>query len=406
MIHTEPIAQPQDSSSPSAAGEFTSLDFLITVVRHKRLILRFTLAAAVVASIVAWLIPNKYTAVAVVLPPQQSSVSSSMLSQIAGSSAIASLAGAGLGIKNSGDMYAALFHLRTVEDSLIQRFGLMSRYRKKTMYDTREAFETRSTVVLGTKDGLIRVSVEDRDPKFAAEIANGYVDEFSKLSAQLAITEASQRRLFFQQQLLDAREKLTVAEEAMKSTQRSTGVLQIDSQARALIETAAALRGQVVAKEVQIQAMRSFATEDNPELLLAKEQLAALQAQLGKLAGAGQDSDSGLLVTKGKIPEAGMEYIRRLRDVKYNETITELIAKQFELAKLDEARQGAVIQVADEAAPPDKKSSPHRATIVILATLLSFFAACAWSVGTDRLHLINQDPAARQRLDALRAMWR
>ena len=309
-------------------------------------------------------------------------------------------------MKNSADMYAALFHSRTVEDAVIERFGLMARYRKKTMWDTRRSFERRSTVVLGVKDGLIRVTVEDRDPKLAAAIANGYVEEFRKLSANLAITEASQRRLFFQQQLLEAREKLTAAEEAMKSTQRSTGVLQIDSQAKSLIETAAILRGQVVAKEVQIQSMRSFATEDNPELVMAKQQLAALQAQLGKIAGAGQESGSDFIVPKGRIPEAGMEYLRKLRDVKYYETIYELIAKQFEMAKLDEARQGAVIQVADVAVPPDKKSWPPRLILSILALVLGFMAACGWCVFLERIERMEQDPAARQRLDELRKLFR
>ncbi len=244
------------------------------------------------------------------------------MSQLGGTGAaggaLASLAGASLGIKNPSEMYVSLFRSRTVEDSVIQRFGLMARYRKRRMSDARTAFETHSTVALGAKDGLIRITVRDRDPKLAAEIANGYVDEFRKLSANLAITEASQRRLFFQQQLLEARGNLTAAEEAMKSTQQSTGVLQIDSQAKALIESAAILRAQEVAKEVQIQAMRSFATEDNPELIIAKRQLAELQAQLGKLAG--QDSGSEFIVPKGKAPEVGMEYLRKFRDLKYNET--------------------------------------------------------------------------------------
>ena len=128
------------------------------------------------------------------------------------------------------------------------------------------------------KDGLIRITLEDGDPKRAAELANGYVEEFRKLSASLAITEAARRRLFFEQQLQQAKDNLTAAEEAMRKTEQSTGVLQIDSQARSLIESAAVLRGQVVAKQVQIQGMRSFAAEDNPDLILAKQELAALQS--------------------------------------------------------------------------------------------------------------------------------
>jgi uncharacterized protein involved in exopolysaccharide biosynthesis len=402
MIHTEPIGEAQNSSSPNAPGEFEALDLLIAMARHKRFILRFTLGAAILTALIVCLIPNQYTAATIVLPPAQSSVNSAMLSQL-GSSPLASYAGATLGIKNPGEMYVALFRSRTVEDAVIQRFGLMARYRQKTMYDTRLAFEKSSTAILGAKDGLIRIGIEDRDPKLAAEIANGYVEEFRKLSANLAMTEAGQRRLFFEKQLLEAREKLAAAEEAMKSTEQSTGVLQIDSQAKSLIETAAVLRGQVVAKEVQIQAMRSYATDDNPDVVVARQQLAALQAQLAKLAGAGQSSDSDLLVPRGRVPEAGMEYVRKLRDVKYYETITELIAKQFEMAQLDEARQGAVIQVADVAVPPDRKSSPHRAVLLVLMTMLAFFAACGWSVISERFQRMKHNPADRHRLEALRA---
>jgi uncharacterized protein involved in exopolysaccharide biosynthesis len=205
---------------------------------------------------------------------------------------------------------------------------------------------------------------------------------------------------------LEAKDNLSAAEEAMKHTEQSTGVLQIDSQAKSLIEAAAVLRGQVVAKEVQLQAMRSYATEDNPELMIAKQQLAALKAQLSKLSGAEQDSGSDFMVPKGKVPEAGMEYIRKLRDVKYYETIYELIAKQFELAKLDEARQGTVIQVADVAVPPDKKSFPPRTIIVIVTTIFGFAAACGWIIACNGFQRMKQDPADHQRLEDLRAALR
>lgn len=407
MIDTKTFEQSheQDRSSPIAENEFATFDFLILLARHKRFILRFTLATAVLVAIVSLFIPNWYTANAVVLPPNQSSSMSSLLSQIGGSGAgaLASLAGGSLGVKSSGEMYVSFFRSRTVEDALVQRFGLMARYRAKKMSDARKEFERHSTVLLGAKDGLIRITVEDRDPTLAASIANGYIDELKNLSATLAVTEASQRRLFFQQQLLEARGNLTVAEEAMKTTEQSTGVLQIDSQARALIDSAANLRAQAVAKEVQIQAMRSFATEDNPDLIIAKRQLDEIRAQISKLAG--KDSDQ-FLVPKGKAPEAGMEYLRKLRDVKYNEAVFELIAKQFELAKLDEARQGAVIQVADVAVPPDKKSYPFRALFVLLATVLAFFASCAWSVISERFERLNQNPDDRKRLELLRAALR
>jgi tyrosine-protein kinase Etk/Wzc len=380
------------------------LDILIILSKRRKFIFWFTVGATILTAIAVVLLPSSYTATTLVLPPSQnSSMSSALLGQLGGSSALASVAGSSLGIKNPSDMYISLFRSRTVEDAMIQRFGLMSIYRAKRMSDARAAFEAHSAVVLGAKDGLIRINFTSRDPKQAADLANGYVDEFKKLSANLAITEASQRRIFFEQQLLDAKENLTTAEEAMKRTEQSTGVLQIDSQARSLIESAATLRAQVVAKEVQLQGMRSYATEDNPEMEVAEQQLAALKAQLAKLAGTNQDSGADFIVPKGKVPEAGMEYIRRLRDVRYYETISELIAKQFEIAKLDEARQGAVVQVVDVAVPPDRRSFPKRTVTVIVAMLFSFFLACAWSIFSQRR---NQDPAARQRLDALRETFR
>jgi uncharacterized protein involved in exopolysaccharide biosynthesis len=383
------------------------LDLLIILAQRRKFIYWFTLGAGILATIVVFIIPAKYTATTLILPPaQNSSMSSALLGQLTGSAALASAAGETLGIKNTGDMYVSLLRSQTVEDSLIRRFGLMARYRKKRMTDARLAFEDRSTVVLGVKDGLIRITVTDRDPKLSAQIANGYVEEFRKLSETLAITEAAQRRIFFQQQLLEANQGLATAEEAMKSTQQSTGVLQIDSQARALILSAATLRAQVAAKEVQLSAMRSYATEDNPQMIVAEQQLIALKGELAKLSGTDDSSNSDIIVPKGNIPQAGMEYIRKLRDERYYETVVALIAKQFELAKLDEARQGAIVQVADMAQPPDKRSSPKRTLTIILALVLGFFAACVWCIFAEGFQRMKDIPAERQRLDALRAAFR
>jgi len=297
--------------------------------------------------------------------------------------------------------FGSLLTSRTVEDALIQRFDLMKEYHEKRMSDARKEFENRTTAIAGTKDGLIRISVEDRDPRRAADLANGYVEEFRKLSASLAITEAARRRLFFEQQLQQAKGDLTKAEEAMRKTQQSTGVLQIDSQARALIEGAAVLRGQVVAKQVQIESMRSFAADDNPHLILAKQELAALQAQLQRLAGSQQDSGSDINLSKGRVTESGMEYLRRYRDLKYSETVFELLAKEFEIAKLDEAREGSIVQVVDAAVIPDKRSFPPRVLIVVLMTLIAFVIAVLWVLASERW---VQSPERQGRIQTLRAL--
>jgi tyrosine-protein kinase Etk/Wzc len=410
MIHTETQPEPLvNERSLEPQTEVSLLDISVVLLERKRFIVRFVLGAAALAIVVSLLLPVRYEAKVVLLPPaQNSSIGSSLLGQLGGMGALGSLASlaGGLSLKNPADMYVSLLTSRTVEDAMIQRFGLMQEYHEKKMSDARKTFEHRSTAVAGSKDGLIRLTVEDGDPKRAAELANGYVEEFRKLSGSLAITEAARRRLFFEQQLQQSKESLTAAEDAMTKTQQSTGVLQIDSQARALIESAAILRGQVVAKQVQIEGMRSFATDDNPNVILAKQELAALQSQLDRVAGSKQDLGSDINMSKGRVTQSGMEYLRRFRDLKYQETIFELLAKEFEVAKLDEAREGAIVQVVDVAVPPDRKSSPHRTLIVIGATILSFFVAAFWVIVRRGLKRTFEQPENRRRLDAIQQYWK
>jgi tyrosine-protein kinase Etk/Wzc len=416
-MHTETITQAAPllveenaALAQTPSNEVSLLDITVLLVRHKRFILRFVLGAAVLAVLFALLLPVSYEAKVVLLPPsgQNSSMASALLGQLGGLGALGSLSSfaGGLGMKTPTDMYVSLLKSRTVEDATIQRFGLMSEYRLKRMSDTRKTFERHTNVVAGSKDGLISITVEDHNAKRAAELANGYVEEFRKLSASLAITEAARRRMFFEQQLEPAKEELAAAEEAMRKTQQSTGVLQIDSQARALIESTALLRAQVVAKQVQVQGMRSFATEDNPDLVLAKQQLTALESQLEHLAASQHDTGSDIVLSKGRVTQAGMEYLRHYRDLKYHETVYELLTKELEIAKLDEAREGEIVQVVDAAVPPDKKSSPHRTLIVIGMTILAFFAAVFWIVVRQALRRAFGLPENRERLEAIKFYWK
>lgn len=410
MTPTEAQTEPQvleNSSEPVPPdSEFTLLDFVVLLLAHKRFVMRFVLGAFVLGVIVALVWPVSYESKVVLLPPSQGPGSgSSVLGQLGGLGALASLAGGGL-LKNPTDMYVSLLTSRTVEDAMIQRFDLMKEYRVKRMVDARKALEQHTAVVPGAKDGLIRLTLEDRDPKRAAELANGYVEEFRRLSASLAITEAARRRLFFQQEVQQAKDSLTGAEDAMTKTEQSTGVLQIDSQARALIEAAAVLRAQVVAKQVQIEGMRSFAAEDNPNLILAKQELAALQEQLDKVAGSHTDAGSDINMSKGRVTQAGMEYLRRYRDLKYQETVYELLAKEFEIAKLDEAREGSIIQVVDAPVVPDKKSSPHRLLIVVGSTVSAFFLAVFWLLIRRQFDLASGLPGNRRRLHMIQTLWK
>jgi uncharacterized protein involved in exopolysaccharide biosynthesis len=353
-------------------------------------IIALTLGAGLFTTVVVLLLPNKFTADALLMPPGAGSmINSGTLGQLdtgGSGGSISAVAGMSLGLKSPGDLYLALFRSRTVEYELISRFGLLSKYRVDLPSAARKQLESHSKVSLGPKDGLITVSVTDRDAKFAAELANGYVDAVKNMTKNLAIGEAAHRGAFFEQQLKQANQELAAAEEALRRTENSTGVLQVDSQVRSLIESAASMRAQVAAKEIELQAMRSYATDENREVILAKEQLSALREQLARLGGTESDANGELIVPKGNISQAGMEYVRRLRDVRYYETKEQLILRQFEFAKMDEAKQGGIIQVVDPAIPPDHRSSPTRTIDVLVMTILGFLGACIYFLCIDLMY--------------------
>ncbi|HEX3968249.1 MAG TPA: GNVR domain-containing protein [Edaphobacter sp.] len=385
--------------------EISLLDLFIVLVRYRWLIFKITACIIGTAIILSLILPIKYTAITTILPPQQgSSAGSALMAQLSsGLGSVASLAGSSLGLKNPNDLQVAMLKSRTVEDAMVDRFHLMDFFKLKYKSDARKKFEKIVDIDSGAKDGLIRISVTDRDPKRAEEMANGYVEEFKKLSATLAVTEASQRRLFFEQQLTQAKDNLATAEEDLKRTEQKTGLVQLDAQTRATIELLADLRGQIAAKEVQITGMRSFATGENPDLQIAEQQLAGLRAQEQRM-GAASEGATNALIPKGNMQEAGIEYIRKLRDVKYFETIFDLLARQYEVAKVDEARQGAVVQVVDRAVVPDKKSSPQRTLIVLGSVVLGLFAGIVWAFSKEGLMRLSNNPAERARMEELKGL--
>ena len=383
--------------------EISVLELLLVVVRRRRLIARLTVGLTLIAVAVSFLLPNKYTATTAILPPQQGgSTGATLMAQLSGLGSVASLAGGALGLKNPNDLQVALLKSQTVEDAMIDRFHLMDLYRAKRRSDARLKLEKRVEIENGAKDGLIRISVTDRDPRRAADLANGYVEEFKKFSSTLAVTEASQRRLFFEQQLSQAKDNLASAEEDLKRTEQKTGVLQLDSQDRALIESVAQLRAQIAAKEVQIRAMQSFAAGENPDLAMAEQELQGLKAEEAKMGATPSGASDAPLIPKGVMQQSGLEYVRKLRDVKYFETIFDLLARQYEAAKVDEARQGAVVQVVDPALVPDHHSSPKRTLIVLGAVVLGILLGVVWAFVAEGLARIASNPEEGPRLLALR----
>lgn len=401
-VRERELSDAPDSLS-SGDEEISLMDLCIVLAERKRTILWIASAFLLLSIAVSLILPKRYTASVTLLPPQQSpSLSSALAAQLGNLGGMSSLTSTGLGLKNPNDVYVGLLKSRTVEDAVIQRFELRQEYHERFLEDARKALEKKVSIDGSSKDTLIRVFVQDGDPNRAADLANGYVQEYRKFSEHLAITEASQRRLFFERQLEATKNELAAAEEALKVTQQKTGVIQLDSQARALIESAASLRAQVAATEVQIQAMRTYATSENAELIQAEQRLAGLRDQLARLGGAGSSGSDEIIVSKGRVSQASLEYVRKLRDVKYFETIFEILARQLEAAKLDEAKQGAIIQVVDAAVPPQRRSFPKRGLIVIGATILGFLAGIGVAILSASFDKLRQRPEANEKLTAFR----
>ena len=404
MLHDEKhatemaIAEELHLRPETRAQEGSFLDPLIVLAKHKLFVLGFAGTAAVLAGIVSLLLPKAYTATAKILPPKEStSIASAMLGQL---SPLIGLAGKDLGIHNPNDLYVAMLRSRTISDDLINRFSLMNIYRKKLRVDAEKKLDEATEIIAG-RDDVISVSVEDKDPHRAADLANAYVDELAKLTRTLAITDASKRRLFFEHEVKTASDELATAEDALKATQQSTGIIQLDSQAKVMLEAMAELRAQVTAKEVQIQAMKSFATAENPDLVRAEQELAALRAQVARFeSGSGGRANSEIALAK--VPEAGLEYVRKLREVKYRETMLELMTKQYEIARIDESKDAAIVQLLDKAVPPEKRSWPPRAALVLVSTLLALLIAMAAAFYMEWLQKAKEDPQFVARLHLLK----
>ena len=374
--------------------EISLLDLLQTIVDNLRLLVLGPLAVGLAALGISFAIPPTYTAKTQFLPPQQQqSAAASMLASLG---SLGGLAGAAAGLKNPADQYVAYLKSNSVEDALIDRFKLMDRYDEDYKQDARKALEKNVRIASG-KDGLISVEFDDKDPKFAAEVANAYVEELRTVLGRLAVTEAQQRRLFFEKQLVQAKDNLTAAEQALKATGISDSVLK--SNPASAVAGVAALKAQITAQEVKVGAMRGYLAETAPDFKQALTELANLRAQLDKQAK--QDKQDA---TSDKAGQG--DYISRYRDFKYHETLFELFAKQYEIARVDEAREGAVIQVLDVAQPPERKSKPKKALIAIIATLATGFALLLFVFIRQALRNGAQDTETATKLAQLKSSWR
>ena len=371
------------------------LDLLLALAERKWFILSMTLAGALVMTVIAFLLPPMYTATASIMPPQQQqSAVTALLGQL-GPLASGGAAG-GLGLKTPGELYVALLGSRTIADDLIRSFNLRQLYSVPTMYSARKKLARRSTFT-GGKDPLIKVSVEDCDPKRAAALANAYLEELARQNGRLALTESAQRRFFFERQLEAQKRALADAEVALKATQERTGVLQVNAQVESVIGNMARLRSAIAGREVALSSLQSAATPQNPEVVRQQAELAALHEQLRKLEASGDPAGRGdIMIPTSLVPKVGLEYVRAVRDLKYNETLFELLLKQYEAARIDEAKEAPVVQVVDSAVPPERRSWPSRGGFAFGGAFGCGVLGCLIVFSSSRLH--SPQDAERLRL--------
>jgi uncharacterized protein involved in exopolysaccharide biosynthesis len=351
--------QPQRELDDAALEDEPGLslgEMLGVLQAHLRLLIIGPLAAGLVALGIAFLIPPTFTATTTFLPPQQAQ--SAAASALASLGSLASLAGGAAGLRTPGEQYVALMQSVTVSDRIVDQFKLMDVYEEKFRVDARKALAKNVRIALGRKDGLITIDVDDKSPQRAADIANRYVDELRRITGTLAVTEAQQRRVFFERHLQASRDQLTHAQQALEASGFSPGALKAEPKAAA--EAYARLKAEATAAEMRLALVRSSLADSTPEV---KQQLATVAALREQLASAERATDTA----------AGPDYVGRYREFKYQEALFDVYARQFELARADESREGALVQVVDAAMPPEKKSKPRRATIAMTTTLATAF---------------------------------
>lgn len=376
------------------------LDIGLFLLRNKRTLALGTIASLLAGLCIAFTERPVFTATAVIMPPRdERSAASSLFGDLGSRGGLS--AASGIALKNPADTYVGILQSRVIADNLIERFNLQAAYKERLRVGARSALR-RNASFEAAKDGLIYIKVKDHNPQRAAALANGFIDELHHLNSRLATTEAAQRRLFFEQQLIDERGALTGAEDDLRQTEEKTGIIQLTGQEEMTIRNIATARADIANKEAGLNVMRTFATERNPEITRQQQEIFSQRRELQALEdGARRLAPGDVAVPAGRVPAAGLEYLRKLREVRYHEALVELLAKQQAAANLDEAKSTPLIQVVEPAEVPEERSGPARSLIVAGLGLAGFLACATWAILKEALQQIVHLPGQAQRVQEL-----
>jgi uncharacterized protein involved in exopolysaccharide biosynthesis len=336
------------------------------------------------------------TAKTVMMPPQQQQ--SGAASALASLGALAGLAGGVAGIKSPDEMYVAFMQSEGLQNAVIKKLNLQERYNKKTLIDTRLSLKENVRVMSDKKTGLISVEADDKDPAFAAQLANAQVEELRSLMGRLAVTDAQQRRVFYEQAIFKTQSELAEAEANFRAAKEKSGMQVTAVIAESGVRASAELRGQIAAREVQMQAMSSFATGQNPDMLRVGSELAALRAQLGRIEKGSGGNDKSSPVEQLAV--------KSYRDIKAREAMMGVLLAQYESARIDEAKEGPLIQQVDVAVAPERKSKPKRSMIILVAALVGLFLGALAAFVRRALRKVAKSEEGVKQMALLKQVWR
>ena len=388
------------NATPSAPmpdeDEISLLDLATALGEEKATLFAIPFITTLVAVVVSLMMTPIFTAKTVVMPPQQQQ--SGAAAALASLGGLAGLAGAAGGIKSPDEMYVAFLGSEGMQNRIIAELKLQERYEAKTLTDARAALKGQVRFASEKKSGLLSIEADDKDPAFAAELANRHVVELRAMLGRLAVTEAQQRRVFYEQQIQQTQDKLALAEVAFRAAKEKSGMQVTSVLAETGVRASAELRGQIAAREVQLQAMSRFATAQNPDTQRIASELSALRAQLNK-------AEQGSGESKAAASPLHQEAVKSYRDVKVQEAMLEVLIRQYELARVDEAKEGPLIQQVDVAMPPERKSKPKRAVIVLVAAFAGLFLGVLVAFVRRALKKAQSDPASAGQWLALKKAW-
>ena len=384
------------------------LDLMIALGQERWTLIVVTFLAALMGVVVSLNTPPTYVSRASIMPSQQSGgaggglANLGSLSGLAGLGSISSLAS---GIKTSDEMYIALMRSQSVQSALIEQFKLKERYGARNTEEARQALNSTVAIVSDKKSGILFIDAQDKDPEFAAQLANAQVKELNVILSRLAVTEAQQRRVYYEQQIVKTQIKIPQLQLEFKEAQKSAGL-----EVASLLSEAGTLPGQIAAKELQLQVLSRFATSQNPDLKRLAVEISALRAQMARYefnktqSKINERSDLEQLKESNKtnfVQKATQAY----NTLKIQEALLDGYVKQLEIAKVDEAKEGPTVQVVDVAMAPEMRSKPERKKMVIAHAVTGLILAFVLAVFRALLRYIQSTPEGLQRWSQLKRAW-